>query len=119
MDCFIRKEKAKSWLVFVIMITLERSTSGYVFFLSGATISWSSRKQPVVTLSTTKAEFIVAPSCACQGIWLRRVLEEVKYSQQGPIMLFYDNSSAIKLLKNPVLHGRSKHIDTRFHSLPL
>ena len=96
----------------------RRSTSGYVFFLSGVAISWSSRKQHVVTLSATKAEFIAAASCACQGIWLRRVLEEVKYSQQGPIMLFCDNSSAIKLSKNPVLHGRSKHIDTRFHFLP-
>ena len=94
-----------------------KSTSGYVFLLSGAAVSWSSKKQPVVTLSTTEAEFIAAASCACQGIWLRRILEEVKYTQQGPIMLFCDNSSTIKLSKNPVLHGRSKHIDVRFHFL--
>jgi hypothetical protein len=94
-----------------------KSTSGYVFLLSGAAVSWSSKKQPVVTLSTTEAEFIAAVSCACQGIWLRRILEEVKYTQQGPIMLFCDNSSTIKLSKNPVLHGRSKHIDVRFHFL--
>ena len=66
---------------------------------------------------TLEVEFIVAASCACQGIWLRRVLEEVKYSQQGPIMLFCDNNLAIKLSKNSVLHGKSKHIDTRFHFL--
>ena len=95
----------------------RKSTSGYVFLLSGAAVSWSSKKQPVVTLSTTEAEFISAASCACQGIWLRRILEEVKYTQQGPIMLFCDNSSTIKLSKNPVLHGRSKHIDVRFHFL--
>ena len=94
-----------------------KSTSGYVFLLSGAAVSWSSKKQTVVTLSTTEAEFIAAVSCACQGIWLRRILEEVKYTQQGPIMLFCDNSSTIKLSKNPVLHGRSKHIDVRFHFL--
>jgi hypothetical protein len=94
-----------------------KSTSGYVFLLSGAAVSWSSKKQPVVTLSTTEAEFIAAVSCACQGIWLRRILEEVKYTQQGPIMLFCDNSSTIKLSKNPVLHGKSKHIDVRFHFL--
>ena len=94
-----------------------KSTSGYVFLLSGAAVSWSSKKQPVVTLSTTEAEFIATASCACQGIWLRRILEEVKYTQQGPIMLFCDNSSTIKLSKNPVLHGRSKHIDVRFHFL--
>ena len=95
----------------------RKSTSGYVFLLSGAAVSWSSKKQPVVTLSTTEAEFIAAAACACQGIWLRRILEEVKCTQQGPLMLFCDNSSAIKLSKNPVLHGRSKHIDVRFHFL--
>jgi len=95
----------------------RKSTSGHVFLLSGAAVSWSSKKQPVVTLSTTEAEFIATASCACQGIWLRRILEEVKYTQQGPIMLFCDNSSTIKLSKNPVLHGRSKHIDVRFHFL--
>jgi len=95
----------------------HKSTSGYVFLLSGAAVSWSSKKQPVVTLSTTEAEFIAAAACACQGIWLRRILEEVKCTQLGPLMLFCDNSSAIKLSKNPVLHGRSKHIDVRFHFL--
>jgi hypothetical protein len=95
----------------------RKSTSGYVFLLSGAAISWSSKKQPVVTLSTTEAEFIATASCACQGIWLNRILEEVKHAQQGPIMLFCDNNSTIKLSKNPVLHGRSKHIDVRFHFL--
>ncbi|PNY07765.1 putative copia-type polyprotein [Trifolium pratense] len=95
----------------------RKSTSGYVFLLSGAAVSWSSKKQPVVTLSTTEAEFIAAASCVCQGIWLRRILEEVKHTQQGPLMLFCDNSSTIKLSKNPVLHGRSKHIDVRFHFL--
>jgi hypothetical protein len=95
----------------------RKSTSGYVFLLSGAAVSWSSKKQLVVTLSTTEVEFIAAASCACQGIWLRRILDEVKYTQQGPTMLFCDNNSTIKLSKNSVLHGRSKHIDVRFHFL--
>jgi hypothetical protein len=95
----------------------RKNTSGYVFLLNGATISLSSKKQTIVTLSTTEAEFIAAASCVCQGIWLRGILEEVKYTQQGLIMLFCDNSSTIKLSKNPVLHGRSKHIDVRFHFL--
>jgi hypothetical protein len=95
----------------------HKNTSGYVFLLNGATISLSSKKQTIVTLSTTEAEFIAAASCVCQGIWLRGILEEVKYTQQGLIMLFCDNSSIIKLSKNPVLHGRSKHIDVRFHFL--
>ena len=50
------------------------STLGYVFLLSSGAVSWSSRKQPVVSLSTTEVEFIVAFLCACQAIWLKRVL---------------------------------------------
>lgn len=95
----------------------RKSTFGYVFIQSGAAVSLSSKKQPVVTLSTTEAKFIVAAACACQGIWLRRILEEVKCTHQCPLMLFCDKSSAIKLSKYPILYGRSKHIDVRFHFL--
>jgi hypothetical protein len=55
----------------------RKSTSGYVFLLSEGAVSWSSKKQPVVTLSTTEAEFVAATSCACQGVWMRRVLEKL------------------------------------------
>lgn len=71
----------------------------------------------MVTLSTTEAEFIAATACACQGIWLRRLLKEMCYAQNNPTVIYCDNSSAIKLSKNPVMHGRSKHIDVRFHFL--
>ncbi|PNX85850.1 hypothetical protein L195_g041924 [Trifolium pratense] len=95
----------------------RKSTSGYVFMFSSGAVSWSSKKQPVVTLSTTEAEFIAAASCACQGIWMRRILEKLGHTQLGSTTVYCDNSSAIKLSKNPVLHGRSKHIDVRFHFL--
>ena len=95
----------------------RRSTSGYVFMIGSGAVSWSSKKQQIVTLSTTESEFVAATSCACQAIWLRRLLEELHCHQQGPIPIYCDNSSAIKLSKNPVLHGRSKHIDVRFHFL--
>jgi len=95
----------------------RKSTSGYVFMLSSGAVSWSSKKQPVVTLSTTEAEFIAAASCACQGVWMRRILEKLGHTQLGSITMYCDNSSTIKLSKNPVLHGRSKHIDVRFHFL--
>ena len=48
----------------------RKSTSGYVFLLSEGAMSWSSKKQPVVTLSTTEAEFVAATSCGCQGVWI-------------------------------------------------
>lgn len=95
----------------------RKSTSCYVFMLSSGAISWSSKKQQVVALSTTEVEFIATASCACQGVWLRRILEELHCKQKGPTHIYCDNNSTIKLSKNPVLHGRSKHIDVRFHFL--
>lgn len=95
----------------------SKSTSGYVFLLSNGAISWSSRKQSIVTLSTTEAEFVAAAGCACQTVWMRGILEELGHLQQGSTTIMCDNSSTIKLSKNPVFHGRSKHIRVRFHFL--
>lgn len=71
----------------------------------------------MVTLSTTEAEFIASATCACQSVRLRRILEQIGHPQQKPTIVYCDNSSTIKLSRNPVLHGRSKHIDVRFHFL--
>lgn len=95
----------------------RKSTSGYAFLLGSGAISWSSKKQPIVTLSTTEAEFVAAASCTCQAIWLRRLLAELQCPPDGPTLVYCDNSSTIKLSKNPVFHGRSKHIDVRYHFL--
>ncbi|GAU47154.1 hypothetical protein TSUD_287370 [Trifolium subterraneum] len=94
----------------------RKSTSGYVFSYAYGPISWLSKKQPIVTLSTTEVEFVAAASCACQAVWLRKVLEQIGESQvNGKVIC--DNSSSIKLSKNPVMHGRCKHIDVRYHFL--
>lgn len=95
----------------------RKSTSGYVFVMSNGAVAWLSIKQPIVTLSTTEAEFVAATACAYQAIWMRRILKELGHTQMGSIVVNCDNNSAIKLSKNPVLHGRSKHIDLRFHFL--
>lgn len=95
----------------------RKNTSGYAFMLGSGAISWSAKKQPIVTLSTTEAEFVAATACACQAIWLRRLLEELKFKQIEATKIFCDNDSAIQLSKNPVLHGRSKHIDVKFYFL--
>ncbi|KAI3474406.1 hypothetical protein Pfo_029267 [Paulownia fortunei] len=95
----------------------RKNTSGYVFMMGSGAVSWSSKKQSIVTLSTTEAEFIAAAACACQAIWLRKILKEVNFKQEAPTLIYCDNSSTIKLSKNPVLHGRSKHIDVRYHFL--
>lgn len=88
-----------------------------MFLLSKGAVSWSSKKQPVVTFSTTEAKFVVAASCAYQGVWTKKVMEKLSHSQRHKIIVFCHNSLTIKLSKNPVIHERSKHIDVRFHFL--
>ena len=68
-------------------------------------------------MSTTEAEYVAATSCACQAVWLRNVLEELHFKQESPTPIYCDNTSAINLSKNPVEHGRSKHIDVKYHFL--
>ncbi|MCI22191.1 copia-type polyprotein, partial [Trifolium medium] len=84
----------------------RKSTSGYVFTMGESAICWSSKKQPIVTLSTTEAEFVSAASCACQCLWLRNVLNHLHVKQNGCTTINCDNSSSIKLSKNPIMHGR-------------
>ena len=95
----------------------RKSTSGFSFLLSSRAVSWSSKKQPVVTLSIIEAEFIVVASCACQAVWLRRMLEKLNHASTGVTVMYCDNSSTIKLSRNPIMSGQSKHIDVRFHFL--
>ncbi|KAJ8631403.1 hypothetical protein MRB53_024726 [Persea americana] len=66
----------------------RKSTSGFSFLLSSGAVSWSSKKQPVVTLSTTEAEFIAAASCACQAVWLRRMLEQLNHASTRATVIF-------------------------------
>ena len=60
-----------------------------------------------MTLSTTEAEFVAAAVCACQGVWMKRILKELGHSDGGCTTVMCDNSSTIKLSKNPVMHDRS------------
>jgi hypothetical protein len=93
----------------------RKSTSGVLFFLGDSPISWQSTKQKVVALSSCEAEYIAAATAACQAVWLARLLAEISGSAVSKPVLRVDNKSAISLIKNPVHHDRSKHIDTRFH----
>ena len=80
-----------------------------------APISWCSKKESTVALSTCEAEYIAASIGSCQGLWLGKLLTELKIQEASPVNLFVDNKSAINLAKHPVDHGNSKHIETRYH----
>ena len=95
----------------------RKSTTGYVFFLGSTAFSWTSKKQSIVALSSCEAEYVAVASTVCEAIWLRNLLKSVCHPQVESTVIHVDNVSAIKLAKNPVQHGRSKHIDTRFHFL--
>lgn len=95
----------------------RKSTSVYVFLLNGAAICWSSRKQDIFTLSSTEAEYVAATSSVCHCVWLKGILKELNVEACDCVDIMCDNSSAIKLSKNPVMHRRIKHIDVRYHYL--
>ncbi|KAL0560845.1 hypothetical protein IC582_001259 [Cucumis melo] len=92
----------------------RKSTSGGCFFLGNNLISWLSKKQNCVSLSTTETEYIVAGSGCTQLIWMKNMLHEYGFDQHT-ITLYSDNMSAIDISKNPVQHSRTKHTDIRHH----
>jgi hypothetical protein len=93
----------------------RKNTFGHVFHLGLNLISWASKKQPIVSISSIEAEYVVATSTSCQAVWLRRILKDMSHTKKDPTPIFYDNTSATALSKNHVFHKKSKHIDTRFH----
>ena len=90
----------------------RKSTSGFVFLLWGAPISWASKRQACVALSTTEAEVIALVEAAKEAVWLRRFIRELGFPEQT-VPLFCDNQSAISLIRNLVLHSRVKHMSVR------
>jgi hypothetical protein len=95
----------------------RKSTSGYVFMLAGGAISWSSKKQGCVALSSTEAKYVAAAHAAKEAIWLRRLLTELLQPLSSPMTLFVDNQSTIAIAKNLEFHDQTKHIEVRHHYL--
>jgi hypothetical protein len=79
-------------------------------------VSWASKKQNSVALSTTEAEYIAAGHCCAQLLWMRQTLRDYGY-KLSKVPLLCDNESAIRMADNPVKHSRTKHIDIRYHFL--
>ena len=88
----------------------RKSTLGGIFSIISSTVSWYSRKQISVVLSSAEAEYMAASLAACEAIWIRKILVGFFNSHLDPTVIHCDNQSCIKL-SVPVFHDRSKHID--------
>jgi len=92
----------------------RKSTTGYVYTLGGTAVSWSSTLQKIVTLSTTKAEYVAVLESTKEIVWLQSFLKELgKINGNG--ILYSDSQSVIFLAKNLAFHSRTKHIQIKYH----
>ena len=81
----------------------NKSTTGFLFFLGDTAFTWSSKKQPIVTLSTCEAEYVTATSCVCHALWVRSMLKEIQMPQEDATEIYVDNKSTIDLAKKSSL----------------
>ncbi|KAM3394086.1 hypothetical protein P3S68_003088 [Capsicum galapagoense] len=95
-------------------VATRKSTSGYLFTFAGGAVSWQSRLQKYVALSTTEAELIAAIEACKELLWMKRFLGELGCTQERYVLHCVSQSS-IHLGKNSTFYGRSKHIDVRYH----
>ena len=93
----------------------HKSSSSYLFCLGTKLISWFSKKQKTVALSSAEAEYIATTNAACEAVWLRRILSNMQQSEETTTIIHSDNMSTIAITKNPVFHSRTKHIELHHH----
>ena len=97
-------------------ISTKKSTGGYIFMAAGAPINWAFRRQQIVTLFFTEAEYVTLTKALQEALWLKKVLEELKLPKKlTAVLLFNDNLRAAALAKNPEYRSRTKHIEVRGH----
>jgi hypothetical protein len=95
----------------------SKSTSGGALFLGKCLVAWLSKKQTSTSLSTSKAEYIVIASYCTQVLWMKQTLEDLQIRYDDPITINCDNTSAISISKNSVMHSKTKHIPIKYHFL--
>ena len=93
----------------------RRSTTGYITKINGGTVSWASKKQTTIALSSAEAEYMAAGAAVQEILWLRTLLSELGWRQEAATVLLCDNQAAIALASDDVHHARTKHIDVRHH----
>ena len=87
-----------------------RSTRGYVVKIGSGAVSWSSKLQSLVALSTTEVEHIATVEASKEILWMCQFIGELRYDVSGPSLLWMDNQSTIAVNKNPEHHGKMKHL---------
>ena len=92
----------------------RRSTTGYVLIVGGTIVSWISKLQKVVALSSTEVEYVATTQASKEMIWLQRFMEELGKKQENN-RLYNDSQSAIHIAKNSTFHSKTKHIQLRYH----
>ncbi len=92
-----------------------RSTNGFMFSFGSVAVTWSSKKQPTIALSSTEAEYRGATMATCEVAWLRKLLGDLGLHVDRQVVIYCDNFSSIQLAKNPVFHARMKHIEVHYH----
>lgn len=93
----------------------RKSTFGYVFKVYGNIVSWTSRKQSTVNLSSTEAEYVALTEAVCEAKWIRQLLTELGIGCNVPTQISEDNQSCIKIAEEPRGHKRMKHIDIKYN----
>ncbi|CAL1358802.1 unnamed protein product [Linum trigynum] len=93
----------------------RRSTTGYFIQLGNNPISWRTKKQPVVALSSAAAEYIAMASTVSELIWLRWLLSELGVTNSSPTPLHCDNQATLHISANPVFHERTKHVEMDYY----
>ena len=95
----------------------RKNTSGGAFFLGKRLVSWTRKKQNCTSQSTAKAEYVVVVVNCSNIVWFKQLLAGMKVEIKDPVVIYYDNTSAINISKNPVMHSKTKHIAIKYHFL--
>jgi len=86
-----------------------------MFSFGSGDVSWNSKKQPTITLSSTEAKYRGAAIVACEVVWLQKLLSKLGQSVDALVVIYCDNISSILLVNNPIYHARTKHIEVHYH----